>query len=96
MQFKLEGRDPRTGKEILKRIPDKPEEKDSDTCGVCDDTGLVEEGQFCHACEKGREMERIERGLPKRSEPPAPFPDQKSAFDQPKNPPGQQLDLFDN
>ncbi len=99
MQFKLEGKDPRTGKDRkLSRIPPKETTiSENFFCNLCGDTGIVEEHQFC-SCEKGQSLRRSELNLPKPkiSTPPPPFDDQKSAFDQPRPDQGTQLDLFGN
>lgn len=96
MPFREGPLDPKTGKRgPLQKIPEQtPTKNESHFCGFCDNTGLVEEGQFC-SCEKGQRMRQEEtQGRQKRSEPSAPYPDQLSAFDQPRPGQGTQLDLF--
>ncbi|MFN4181308.1 MAG: hypothetical protein ACK4FA_01245 [Candidatus Paceibacteria bacterium] len=98
MPFREGPLDPKTGKRgPLQKIPEQtPAKNESHFCGLCDDTGVVEEHQFC-SCQKGQRLRQEEsRERSKRSEPPAPTDDQKSAFDQPSKNTGTQLDLFDN
>jgi DnaJ-class molecular chaperone len=94
MPFRIEGVDPKTGKEIIKKIPSPAVQEDQHSCGLCSDSGTVEEGQFC-SCAKGQEMRRAELHLPKPkiSTPPAPDNQDRSVFDQ-KGDLGRQLDLF--
>jgi len=95
--FRIEGKDPRTGKDRLVKIPDQPA-TESHTCGLCEDSGyIVESGQgiYC-SCAKGASMKSADLHLPKPkiSMPPTPDDNDRSAFDQNKNL-GTQLDLFD-
>lgn len=63
----------------------KPEEAakyqtgESEFCGLCGGSGMVEEHRYC-SCSKGKEMQRADSNLPKTTTPPAPHPDQLSAF----------------
>jgi hypothetical protein len=95
MPFRIEGKDPKTGKDILKKIPNPDLKEEQHSCGICFDSGTVEEGQFC-SCAKGQELRRAELHLPKpkTSMPADPTNQDRSAFDQ-KNHLGEQLDLFD-
>lgn len=62
MPFREGPINPKTGKRgPLERIPEPKQERgggaqpEKHSCGLCDDTGLVEEHQFC-SCEKGKRM----------------------------------------
>ncbi len=85
------------GKQRVVRMTPEEAAKYTDTeshaCGLCEDSGMVEEHQYC-SCAKGREMQRVDSGLPKPkiSMPPDPTDQARSAFDQRGF--GDQLNLF--